>query len=846
MSVGQPRSFGLGARVTRWLPPTVVRYLFAVAAVAVAFGLGLRFVTRAGTGALGVLLSFAAVLVTSVVAGAGPALFAVAISIPIAAYVLVAGAGSSIAQATAQAALVALDGLVVVYLARRASSARRHVSERSPDAFLVTDRDARITDVSAAACKMLGYERDQLVGKTMLDFVARDVTERKRLEEELREAEERFRLAIDEAPIAMAICALDGRYLRVNHVLCEIVGYTPAELTGMSFRAITHPDDVDTDVSLAEQLARGEIPRYGLEKRYVRKDGSLVEVMLHRSIVRRPDGAPLYYIVQAEDITERKRAERVSQQLATIVRHSNDAITTHDLDGNILTWNRCAERIYGYTEAEALEMKIAALVPEGNTEALAYLDAIRRGEEVPSVEVKRRAKDGRILDVWLTTAPLFEDDHPVAVATTERDISERKQRERERQYNLDAMERIFRVSSLFLTEQPPQAILHELLDTAIAICHADFGNIQVLDPATSGLEVVAQRNLPDWWLAFWAGVVRGHGACGTALAGGKRVVVEDVTQSAIFVGTEALDIQLRAGIRAVQSTPLISRSGAPIGMISTHWKTPHRMGEQTLQLLDLLARRAADILERVQMEAALRSAIHARDQVLGVVAHDLRNPLTLIMMQSKLLHRRGPEPERRNQKPAELIARAAARMNRLIQDLLDVTRIESGQLHIARTRSSAAAVAAEAVDTQLALAASASIDLRLDVASELPEVWADRERLLQVFENLIGNAIKFTPSGGQIRVGAEQRDGEVLFWVKDTGTGISAEDLPHLFDRFWQAAANAGRLGAGLGLPITKGIVEAHGGHIWAESTAGQGTRFYFSIPTARPEGDRTASYLVH
>jgi signal transduction histidine kinase len=139
------------------------------------------------------------------------------------------------------------------------------------------------------------------------------------------------------------------------------------------------------------------------------------------------------------------------------------------------------------------------------------------------------------------------------------------------------------------------------------------------------------------------------------------------------------------------------------------------------------------------------------------------------------------------------------------------------------------------VEVQVALAASASIDLRFALSRELPDIWVDRDRLLQVFKNLIGNAMKFTKPGGRITVGAEARNSEVLFWVKDTGAGISQEDLPHVFDRFWQAAG-ARRLGAGLGLQITKGIVAAHGGRIWVESTAGRGSCFYFSIPTGGPE----------
>jgi signal transduction histidine kinase len=126
------------------------------------------------------------------------------------------------------------------------------------------------------------------------------------------------------------------------------------------------------------------------------------------------------------------------------------------------------------------------------------------------------------------------------------------------------------------------------------------------------------------------------------------------------------------------------------------------------------------------------------------------------------------------------------------------------------------------------------------VPADLPEVWADRDRLLQVFENLIGNAIKFTGSGGRVTVGAVPHEGGVQFWVHDTGAGISGEDLPHVFDRFWQAR-KANRRGAGLGLPIARGIVEAHGGRIWVESTSGQGSTFFFAIPAA-PRAEETRS----
>ena len=224
--------------------------------------------------------------------------------------------------------------------------------------------------------------------------------------------------------------------------------------------------------------------------------------------------------------------------------------------------------------------------------------------------------------------------------------------------------------------------------------------------------------------------------------------------------------------------------------------------------------------------------------MLGVVAHDLRNPLSTILMQASVLKRHGPEPERRSQKPVEVIQRAAKRMNRLIQDLLDVALMEAGQLTIERARLSAGGLIVEAVDMQRPLASSSSLELRVEVDPDVPEVWGDRDRLLQVFENLIGNAIKFTKAGGRITAGAASRDDEVVFWVADTGCGIASENLPRVFDRFWQAT-RAGRQGAGLGLPITKGIVEAHGGRIWVESTAGSGSTFFFTIPRVSAAQDR-------
>jgi len=233
-----------------------------------------------------------------------------------------------------------------------------------------------------------------------------------------------------------------------------------------------------------------------------------------------------------------------------------------------------------------------------------------------------------------------------------------------------------------------------------------------------------------------------------------------------------------------------------------------------------------------RMDRAAQAAIQARDDLMGVVAHDLRNPLSVILMRAEYLRMIPSTKDTEADESATAISRSAMRMNRLIQDLLDVSRIEAGGLALRCSEVDAGRLVADAAESQQPLASGARLTLAVEVAPSLPKILGDQDRLMQVFENLIGNAIKFTEAGGRIAVRARPRDGDVLFSVADTGMGMRQEDLPRVFDRFWRAQ-EGDKHGAGLGLPIVKGVVEAHGGRIWVESALGRGTTFSFTIPVA-------------
>lgn len=437
----------------------------------------------------------------------------------------------------------------------------------------------------------------------------------------------------------------------------------------------------------------------------------------------------------------------------------------------------------------------------------------------------------------LDRGKVFERDErgrPLRMVGTELDIADRKRFEAEQRFLAELGAVLASTLEYEDTlEHVARLAVHELADLCIVGIVADGGEIRRLK--------VVSRDPSKAWISELI-------AATTPLDRARPHLVRSVleTKGSVLMARLSTDAvaSLAHGeehLRALRALDPRSFIGVPllihdklVGAIALVSSTPSRVyGPRDVRFAEEIARRAALAIENARLYRAAQRAIAARDDVLGVVAHDLRNPLGTILMQASLLRIREVAPERLR-RAADVVERAATRMNRLIEDLLDVTRMEAGRLGVERTPVTPARIVHDSVDSQAPLAAASDIALSAEVPEELPEISADRDRLLQVFENLIGNALKFTKPAGRITIGAAARRGEVLFWVADTGAGVSAEHLPHLFDRFWQARSGD-RLGAGLGLPIVKGIVEAHGGRIWVESTPGRGSTFFFTIPTEAP-----------
>jgi signal transduction histidine kinase len=217
---------------------------------------------------------------------------------------------------------------------------------------------------------------------------------------------------------------------------------------------------------------------------------------------------------------------------------------------------------------------------------------------------------------------------------------------------------------------------------------------------------------------------------------------------------------------------------------------------------------------------------------MALVSHDLKNPLSVILMTAASIARRFDASESQQLEQFQMIRRSAERMNRLIRDLLDVASVDAGKLIVEPQSIAVASLVDEAIEAIRPLAAAKTLAIVSELSPDARHVWADPSRLQQVFANLLGNALKFSPQGGSIIVRAEPMDDRVRFAVADSGPGIAQDDLAHLFDRFWQAPRTA-RMGSGLGLSIVKGIVQAHEGRVWVESKLGAGSTFFFTLRAA-------------
>jgi signal transduction histidine kinase len=389
-------------------------------------------------------------------------------------------------------------------------------------------------------------------------------------------------------------------------------------------------------------------------------------------------------------------------------------------------------------------------------------------------------------------------------------------------------------------ERALQALADLAVPRVACMCVVDIiepdGGVRAL-----GIAHVHPARLPQLQRLVGVRGSRSTSAFAPGLEGDEPVLIPRVTEEWLrrnAASEEEHEPLVGLAPTSLMYVPLLARGNrlGVLALASTRTDRYYQPGD--LVLARELGRIASVAIDNARLYRAEQEAVRARDEVLRVVSHDLRNPINTVVQGASYLLEETSQEHRDGVfgRTLRTILRSMGRANRMIDDLLDISRIEAGRLAIDPAPEPVGPIVREAIETHRASAEEHGIELGFRLDDPLPPVIADRDRVLQVLGNLLANAVKFTPAGGRVEVGASREGEEVRWWVEDSGPGIPPEHLPHLFDRFWQARRSH-RRGLGLGLAIVKGLVEAHGGRVWVESEPGRGSRFQFTLPASRHGG---------
>jgi PAS domain S-box-containing protein len=579
------------------------------------------------------------------------------------------------------------------------------------------------------------------------------------------------------------------------------------------------------------------------------------------------------------DITERRRAEEIRFRLAAIVETSDDAIVSKTLEGIITTWNKGAERIFGYTAAEVIGKSITILIPsERADEEPAILRKLTRGERVDHFETVRIRKDGSRLYVSLTISPVIDSSGKIiGVSKIARDITESKRTEEALRDEKRMLELLNKTGAILASQLDLHTLVQSVTDAATELSGAQFGAFfyNMEDEVGEAYQLYALAGAPP--AAFEKlGHPRATPLFGPTFRGEGPIRCDDVLADPRY-GKWAPHYGMPEGhlpVRSYLAVAVVSRSGEVIGGLFFGHSRPAVFTERTERIIVGVAAQAAVAIDNARLyddvkraakereglleaERAARSEAERvsvmKDEFLATLSHELRTPLNAILGWTQILRSRTRESEEL-QSGLSVIERNTRVQTQLIEDLLDMSRIISGKMRLDVQRVDVQDVVKAAVASVRHSADAKDIRLQVVLDPFAGPVRGDPNRLQQCFWNLLSNAIKFTPKGGRIQVSLERVNSHVEVCVTDSGQGIKPEFLPHVFERFRQADASTTRRhgGLGLGLSIVKNLIELHGGSVRVDSPGeGQGATFcvelpvmalYVPEPEASPEPARTVT----
>ena len=625
---------------------------------------------------------------------------------------------------------------------------------------------------------------------------------------------------------------LDGTIRTWNRAAERIFGYTEAEAVGKSILMLIPPSRLQEEDIILSNIKNGKRVEH-FETVRLAKNGREIPISVTISPIKDGKGIIVGASKVARDISMKFEVAAKQAMLAAIVESSDDAIISKRLDGTITSWNHAASRIFGYSEDEALGKPITMLIPFSRLgEEELIINNIRSGKKVNHFQTKRLHKDGYEIDISLTISPIKDLNGAIIGASkVARDITEQVRSQELIKKHTRDLEVLNTIGKSISEKMDVNLILQRVTDATTQVTGAAFGAFfyNTTNERGESYMLYALSGAPK--SAFESfGMPRNTAVFHPTFSGEGIVRVDDITKDPRY-GHNSPHFGMPKGhlpVISFLSVPVISSSGTVIGGLFFGHPEKGVFKADHEGIVGSIASQAAIAIDNSRLFEEVKSLSAKKDEFIALASHELKTPLTSIKGYLQLLTKGNHnETEQRFLKKS---LTQLDKLNRLIDDMLDMSRIQAGKLNFQMEIFDVKELLLDVIDTFSHTSTTHEIIKELPTEPVLIE--ADQQRLEQALINLIGNAVKYSPKREKILVSLKAEDGKVTFSVKDYGIGLTSEQLQLLFSRFYRAEGTGNISGLGLGLYLTKQIITRHGGDIQVKSEFGKGSEFSFSLPS--------------
>ncbi len=624
---------------------------------------------------------------------------------------------------------------------------------------------------------------------------------------------------------------LNGEITSWNNAAEKIFGYTKQEIIGKNISILIPSSHRKQEKRILKTIKNGKFLDH-FETIYVNKAGKEIPISLSISPVKDDHGKIIGASIIACDISERLKSEEKQARLSAIVESSDDGIISKDLNGIINTWNTGASRIFGYSESEVIGKSITILIPKNRlSEEKLILSKIHSGERIEHFETIRLSKSGKEVPVSVSVSPL-KDSHGKIIGASKivRNIEEQIKSKKKIENYVEKLRILNSVGKDISSKLDLETVLQKVTDATTKLSGAKFGAFFYNTEVESGESMILYTLSGAPKKAFEKlGMPRHTSVFQPTFSGQGIVRVDDIRQDKRY-GQNVPHNGMPLGhlnVISYMAVPVISNSGNVIGgLIFGHPDKGVFQKEHEVMVRNIAAQ-AAITLDNSQLFEKVKSLSEKKDEFIALASHELKTPLTTIKGYIQILEKKIEEPKSKLFLTKTLDQ--ANRLNTLIDDLLNMSRIEAGKLEFNYEEFDIREMLRDMSETYNY--SENTHELITDFGDNTILIKADKQRIEQVVNNLLSNAVKYSPKADKVYFKLKANKHKVTVIVKDEGLGLTPEQQNHVFNRFYRAESTKGINGLGLGLYLTKQIIDAHKGKLGVNSEEGKGSEFYFSLP---------------